>query len=50
MKIDVMGFIVKGTARSAIKEYETFSDRLMFIEMKAKPLDLFIIQIYAPNL
>jgi exonuclease III len=45
-----VAFIVKGKARSAIFEQATISERVMYIKLKAKPADLLIMQVYAPNL
>ncbi|XP_039309130.1 craniofacial development protein 2-like [Solenopsis invicta] len=44
-----VAFMVHGTLARAVLGYETVSDRIISIRLKAKPCTLNIIQVYAPT-
>lgn len=47
--INGVGFIVHIDLASAIVQYSTHSDRIIFIKIRFSPVNLNIIQIYAPT-
>ncbi|GFN96982.1 craniofacial development protein 2-like protein [Plakobranchus ocellatus] len=44
-----IGIIVDQTAYKAIKDYRALSDRVILVKIAGKPVDLNIIQVYAPT-
>jgi len=44
-----VAFILRNSARTAVKYYQMISDRIICVRLKAIPVDLIIIQIYAPT-
>ena len=44
-----VAFILSGSAKAAVQSYDTVSDRIICIRLKAKPVNMLIIQVYAPT-
>ena len=44
-----VGFILRGATRAAVQFYHTVSDRIVCIRLKAQPVDVIVIQVYAPT-
>jgi len=44
-----VAFSLKGPARAAVQFYQMVSDRIMCMRIKAKPVDLVMMQVYAPT-
>lgn len=44
-----VGFILSGATMAAVQFYHTVSDRIVCIRLKAQPVDVIVIQVYAPT-
>jgi len=44
-----VAFIIRGTSRDSVKNYDTVSDRIIQIRLNTSPVEMNIIQVYAPT-
>jgi len=44
-----VGFIRRGLTTAAVPLYQTVSDRIVCMRIKAKPVDLVVTQVYVPT-
>ena len=43
-----VGVILRGMIGNAVMHYETISDRIMLLRLQATPVNMLVIQVYAP--
>ena len=45
----LVAFIVRGKVSASVVHYQTVSDRILGIRLKAHPVDMVLVQVYAPT-
>ena len=44
-----VAFILAGASKTAVQSHQAVSDRIVCIRLKAKPVDMLVVQVYAPT-